>query len=174
MSIVAAVTDGTRAWVGSDTQTTRGDEVGFKGIRWRGAALGIAGEFFALQAFRHWLVKETPPSDPVALALHLRELTQLHRMGHWDEGTKILEFTALYVLPTEIWHIASDFTVVRCVGGTVHAIGSGNEVTSGALWGAQRAGKRFKSLRASLKFGIEAAIAREKGCGGDVIIHRVR
>lgn len=174
MSIIAAITDGRSAWIGSDTLTTRGDDVGFKGILWKGAALGITGELFALQAFRHWLSVEPPPSGPVELALHLRGLAREHNMGHLDDGTLTLEFTALYVRPTEVWHIGSDFSVVACPEHSVQAIGAGNEVADGAVWGAQHAGKRFKPLRSALKFSIEAAIAKHAQCGGEVVIHRVR
>ena len=174
MSIVAAVTDGERAWIGSDTLTTGGVEVGFKGIRWPGGALGITGDFFTLQALLQWLGGKTPPSDPVELALYLRGIAVRRKMGSWSEGLLTLEMAALYVRPDSVWHLASDFTMVRCKSHSAQAVGSGNEVAQGAVWGAQRAGKQFKTVRAALKFGIEAAIAGRVGCGGDVVIHRVR
>lgn len=177
MTIVCAITDGHAAWIGSDTHDTTGFDVGFKGILWKGAALGISGELFALQAFQHWLADEPMPVEPVELALHLRELARQHKMGRWDDGTMMLDMTALYVRPSEIWYMNGDFTMARLSDGNVQAIGAGCEVAQGALWGAMRAGKRFtqaKDARAAVKFSVEAAIAKHRQCGGEVVIHRVR
>ncbi len=178
MTAIAAIYQGGRAWMASDSRqhgrgTYRDDCIKIRRI---GAALvGLAGSPLYDNA-----LMDAPPLEPdaneagvllwcVKLAQRLRAYGK--EQGHGDIGGGIFshDFALLIATTAGLWDVEGDGSVAR-VARDWHAIGSGGAEARGSIHGqldlCRCAGDLdYESVVAT---AIRSAIALDSSCGGNV------
>lgn len=169
MTIIAAVSNGKKAWIGSDTWSDRGSGAvetrEFKGLQTPGWVIGHTGLCSSLQLITFEMSKlshevQASYSDPVRFAEWLR---QFDLSG--DEPFNRF----LHVQPSRVSIIDNHLFTYPIETEVILTIGSGEEYAQGALWR-----KLPKKFRRRVEVAIMAAIDMDEHCGGEPVILEVR
>lgn len=170
MTIICALTDGERTWVGSDSRTSFGSlayDISPKVKRvgdWLIAASGPTRAAYLTERSADRLVSGATIHS---LADRLRRL--LHKDG-WkvreaDGESGSISASWLVARPGMLWEVCCDFTVIPLPPGVLWATGSGDRLALGAGHALEGLGVEPEKI---VRTGVEAAIRFDSGCGGEV------
>ena len=177
MTIVCAVHDSTKrqTWIASDTQGRDGQDkiydVGPKWIRFGDYAIGHAG-FTRTTTLLRALAEErfAGASGPYELTERLRELFNDHGYRADQDkagGPPFFHERFLLAAPHGLWDIDNVLALVEMKPAHMAAIGSGEDLALGCVWGLNQA-KVSLHPEEVLTMCIRAAMAHDAGCGGTI------
>lgn len=171
--IAAAFQDGSDYAIAADSQgEVDGERITgiVKVHRWGPVLFGGWGTSAQVHRGRRWLLGWDPPADMNALSEIVRALYDAlcERVGPAGNA-EVVNIGAgfLFVGPWGI--LRMDYAGAVHDAGRQAAGGSGGLVATGAMWVLGRAFGP-PDPRARVLLGVEAAIALDTGCGGDVVV----
>jgi ATP-dependent protease HslVU (ClpYQ) peptidase subunit len=173
MTIIAAVNSGGRTYIGSDSQITSGNLKLPYANKWlispgRHLAIGHSGAARGMNVLmQHWdLLQKYDDVDEIAQ--HIRQALKDDGWTNDDKGTPCYEVSIIIATPDAVWHIFTDFTILRAPEGALVAHGSGSDFALGAAFAMQ--GKKPERV---MQAALEAACAFDTYCGGPIRIERL-
>jgi hypothetical protein len=180
MTIICAISDGTRTIIGSDTLavSTNGDK-SYTGPKWVLAgpwAIGIAGPLYyhrVVQAHREDVAGRLNSADEPSwgLAVALAALFKEHECKPRGDDYGALFWGGWFMLADakRIWTFDSTLSSVQAPTGTLAAEGSGCDFAKGVAFAV-----KHEPADRQVETAIKAAMEFDNGCGGEVWTHELR
>lgn len=168
MTIICAITDGKKCFIGSDTQSVGGGVLMDCGPKWivqGGWAVGVAGDQRLADIIRADDILrdlETPWQFTERLRASYKEY-DVAPAERRDGGAP--SYNSLYLLatPHRVWEVYECLAVTPVRDGKLWALGSGAQCALGAGYAMKR-----RQPKQIVTMAVEAAIEICSRCGGDV------
>lgn len=177
MTVLCAVRDGWRTFIAADSRTCFGDQYFDHTRKWHLSPCGkmafaLSGQNRVPYLMEGWWRKKGK-KDARAFATDLKKalLADGWKMTEVEGESQDARVSGFFV-DKGLWMITCDFTAMKVPDKVPMADGSGERFALGAMW-AHRL-DHYDDWSDMLRVGVEAAIAHDCRCGGDVFVDVIK